>query len=187
MNSMSSASSNLMLSLSLQSEHATSRERRSIAQSTNSTAVSLAGDSTTATTTTCEFEALQDNRKSVKFGGLVIREHKLEMSDLPWRNGPPITLSWEQICLRHVDLEEFERSREGERRLQKDLWTSAADRRCLLKEQAGYSDRDLMLAERIKKAIQLSSRGSSSSRKQTWRVRQSTLHKTGLQSEPCNP
>ena len=155
-----------MLSLSSQSEYAGSPKTHSMAQSTNSPVLSSLADDTGVNPTknaACGGPS-PNNRKSVKFGGLLIREHKLEMSDLPWRNGPPVTLSWEQICLRHVDLEEFERSREGERRLLRDLWTSAADRRCMLKEQAGYSDRDLMLAERMKKAIQLSSRGSSSNR-----------------------
>ena len=103
-------------------------------------------------------QVTENNKKSVKFGGLIIREHKLTIGDLPWRDGPPVALSWEQVRLRHMDLEEFELAREGERRLQKDLHTSAADRIGMLKEQGGYSDQDLLLAKRRLNAVSLSSR-----------------------------
>lgn len=95
--------------------------------------------------------------KSVKFGNrLVIREHKLTIADMPWKDGPPVALSWEQVALKHVDLEEYEELRGGVRRLQKDLRTTAADRRTMLKEHGGYSDSDLLRAEKLKKAISLS-------------------------------
>jgi hypothetical protein len=101
------------------------------------------------------------SKKSVKFGGIVtIREHKLEIGNSSWRNGPPITLSWEQTHIQHIDLDDFERYREGGRRLKKDLWTSADDRRSMLKEVGGYSDKDLVLAERLKKAVSIPSRAS---------------------------
>jgi hypothetical protein len=103
-----------------------------------------------------QLSASAPDKKSVKFGGLVIREHKLTISDLPWRDGPPVTLSWEQVSLTHLDLEEFEERREGERRGQKDLRTTGADRRAMLKEQGGYSDSDLIRAEELKKAFSLS-------------------------------
>jgi hypothetical protein len=49
----------------------------------------------------------------VSFSGLLIPEeqhHMLTIGDMPCleRDGPPVTLSWEQVCLRHdVDLERF--------------------------------------------------------------------------------
>mmetsp|Transcript_5899 Transcript_5899/g.9807 ORF Transcript_5899/g.9807 Transcript_5899/m.9807 type:complete len:201 (+) Transcript_5899:108-710(+) len=94
-------------------------------------------------------------KKSVKFGGLLIHEHSLTIGDLPWKDGPPVALSWEQVALKHLDLDEFEESREGERRQQKDLHTTAAHRRTMLKA-GGYSDSDLLRAEKLKKAISLS-------------------------------
>lgn len=100
----------------------------------------------------------EESKKSVKFGGLVIREHKLLIGSSSWTNGPPITLSWEQTHIQHVDLDDFERSREGGRRLPKDLWTSANDRRIMLKEVGGYSDKDLFQAERLRRAISIPSR-----------------------------
>ena len=100
----------------------------------------------------------EETKKSVKFGGLVIREHKLLIASRSWTNGPPITLSWEQTQVQHVDLDDFERSREGGRRPSKDLWASADDRRIMLKEVGGYSDKDLLQAERLRKAISIPSR-----------------------------
>ena len=106
----------------------------------------------------------EENKKSVKFGGTItIREHKLLISNSTWRNGPPITLSWEQLHIQQVDLDEFERCREGGRRLQKDLWASADDRRSMLKEVGGYSDEDLFMEELLRKAVSIPSRASSSS------------------------
>ena len=99
-----------------------------------------------------------ESKKSVKFGGLVIREHKLLIGSSSWTNGPPITLSWEQTHIQHVDLDEFERFRAGGRRLPKDLWASADDRRIMLKEVGGYSDKDLLKAERLRKAVSIPSR-----------------------------
>ena len=110
----------------------------------------------------------EESKKSVRFGGnIIIREHKLEIAKSSWRNGPPLTLSWEQTHIQHVDLNDFEKYRENGRRLQKDLWTSADDRRNMLKEVGGFSEEDLILAERLRKAVSIPTRASSSSK--SWR------------------
>ena len=107
----------------------------------------------------------EENKKSVRFGGnITIREHKLEIANTSWRNGPPLTLSWEQTHIQHVDLDDFEKYREKGRRLQKDLWTSADDRRSMLKEVGGFSEKDLILAERHRKAVSIPTRASSNSK-----------------------
>lgn len=111
--------------------------------------------------------------KTVKFGELVIHEHKLTIGDMPWKNGPPLALSWEQVCQRQYDdLDDYEQARVHQPRRKDDLRTSAEDRREMLKESGGYTDSDLIQAERLKKAIsslsirsrRRSSNGGSSSR-----------------------
>jgi hypothetical protein len=51
---------------------------------------------------------------------------------------------------------DFDLARDGERRLQKDIRISAADRRSsMLKEQEDYSEQDLLSAERRVNAVSL--------------------------------
>lgn len=89
--------------------------------------------------------------RHVSFGDIVVlREHGITLGDHPWRDGPPIALSWEQIQSKRIDFEEFEKARTEVRRKEEDLRTSGMDRRQLLKERAGYSDSDLLKAERYR-------------------------------------
>ena len=106
----------------------------------------------------CGMHSEAKERKSVKFGGVLVREHKVEMSNLPWHNGPLVTLSWNLVGEQHLDLDTFEKSRVGERRASKALLTTAEDRRELLKDHCGYSDEDLLRAEIFKRKRSIPSR-----------------------------
>lgn len=126
-----------------------------------------------STTNNCISSRRPSAPKTVKFGELVIHEHKLTIGDMPWKDGPPVALSWEQVCRRHYDdLDDYEQTRVHQPRRKDDLRTSAEDRREMLKESGGYTDSDLIQAERLKKAIsslsirsrRRSSNGGSSSR-----------------------
>jgi len=94
-----------------------------------------------------------EDRRSVKFGGLTIREHAITIGDHPWKDGPPIALSWEQVNSKNVDLEEFERMREGSRRKEENLRRPGLERRQLLKQLGGFSDSELMKAQRFRTHI----------------------------------
>ena len=87
---------------------------------------------------------------SVSFGNLTVRELKITLGDHPWLDGPPVALSWEQVATATHSLDDFERIRDGERRTQDNLWMPGAERRDLLKDCGGFSERELVRAKRIR-------------------------------------
>uniref|UniRef100_A0A7S1V7D4 Uncharacterized protein n=1 Tax=Grammatophora oceanica TaxID=210454 RepID=A0A7S1V7D4_9STRA len=99
----------------------------------------------------CPSASTLKKERSVKFSkDVIIREHNITLGDQPWRGGPPVTLSWEQLNTCLIDLDEFENVRAGCRRTEPDLRIGGKERRNLLKTMAGFSDSDLLKAQRIK-------------------------------------
>lgn len=92
-----------------------------------------------------------ENRKMVRFASVEFREYTLVLSDNPsTTSGPPIGIGWkyypEDTVL--LDLDEYERGREGRRRTAREL-SLPPDVRDNMLRNIGYSRKELLEAVRI--------------------------------------
>jgi hypothetical protein len=88
-----------------------------------------------------------NSHNMVRFNDLQIREYSVALSDHPMcSSGPAIQLGWDFNDKQAVGVDDYEQTREP-RRLQHQLALSHTVRRNLLLQHAGYSTKELKVAE----------------------------------------
>jgi len=121
--------------------------RREISTNSTSTTTSTNSTSTTTSTNTTSTSA---SGKSVSFSTVNIREHKVIVGDHPCTTGPlPLSLGWAHAeHSRVVDVDTYETVRSSHRRCLSDIQLSFHDRKTILKNVGGLTERDIAHEQR---------------------------------------
>jgi len=84
-----------------------------------------------------------DKSPRVRFLNVTISEHPIIVGDNPGGNkGPPVTIAWESVKLATVDIDQFEKARQDERRDFNELKMPPTKRRSMLLD-LGFTPKEI--------------------------------------------
>merc|ERR1712151_734813 len=106
------------------------------------------------TSSTGESKVNNANKK-IRFHNISIREYDLTLGDNPSvSNGPAISLDWKYRSLGNIDVELYEKHRDGKRYYYSELIINCAERTKILKYTYGFTEKEIDKAIKERNKVQ---------------------------------